>query len=94
MTNHTHGECLVPPSLYIQSVRLRLVSNDIENPVQTNYDHYFDYIADFEMHLVNPEFLNMTETQIMTITGMNFNSSHSYTVVMNSTDNITYKFPT
>ena len=92
MTNQTHGGCLAPPSLFIQAVRLRLFSADIDNLVQTNYDHYFDYIADFQMTSVYPEFM-ITET-LITITGKNFNSSHSYSVVMNSTESVSYKFPT
>ena len=46
-----------PPSDFIQAVKFRLISGDIKHTITTNYWHFFTFIADFEFHRMEPEFL-------------------------------------
>lgn len=57
MVNATHGNCLTPYTLFTQSVNLRVISTDIEHTIITNHDTYYEFIADFEFHRLEPEII-------------------------------------
>ena len=66
-------------------MRLRLISTDVRVTVMTHFDHFFDYIADFEFLSIEPEFhlLRAEDTyKEVTLIGRNFNRSHSYVAVL------------
>lgn len=83
LINETHGSCLAPPSNFTQSVRLELRSYDVDDTVVTNFDHYYEFVPDFELHKLDPDFIMLPDhPSIVNIIGTNFNRSHSYTLVM------------
>lgn len=74
---------MTPPTRFAQSVRLSLKSYDIDDTVVTNFDHFFTFMADFELHKLDPEFILYPDhpSQIKLV-GFNFNQSHNYTLVL------------
>ena len=54
--NSTHASCLVPPSLFIQSVLLKIVSTDIDILISTNIPKDFTFMTDYELLSLNSEY--------------------------------------
>ena len=85
--NTTHASCLVPPSLFIQSVLLRVITTDIDTLVTTNLPNkHFTYMTDFEVLKLEQEYfiIGSIYATDMIIMGRNFNKSHQYQVLIQS----------
>lgn len=85
MINETIATCLQPPSRYIQSVLIRVISTDVTHLVKSNHLHFFEFIADFEFLEMEHEHLIIkhdTKNLPFKLIGRNFNESHKYQIVM------------